>query len=213
MNIYTLTWLEEDEDPVKWSQIPSLEIDCYPWYEKGEKQKTTAQAAVSERNLYLRFLCEDRHIFAQFTEFNEMVSEDSCVEFFFAPDPDDPTAYFNLEINCCGNILFGWGHNRYDLVRAPVDFIETIEVKHSVPGPKKEESPEDRRWKIEAVVSLESLRNIKPFPKPKPGMLWRGNFYRCGGKTDVQFACWSPIDLPTPEYHCPQFFGELRIGK
>jgi len=211
MKSYAITWLGNDQPPIPWERIPTLEIDCYPWYEGGEKQRTTAQVAISSENLHVRFQCEDRHIYAEFTRPNDPVSRDSCVEFFFAPEPETSLWYFNLEISCVGNILFGWGYGRDTLTRAPVDVIGNIEVKHTIPGPTKEESPDDNGWEIEARVSLSELQKVRPYPKPQRGTVWRGNFYRCGGKTDEQFASWMPIDLPTPEYHCPQFFGLLSI--
>ncbi len=107
MKSYPLTWLQDCESPVAWDTIPEIEIACFPWYEKGDKQRTWAQAAISEKFLHVRFRCEDKHIYAQFTQPNDPVSRDSCVEFFFAPEPDVSLWYFNLEINCVGAILFG----------------------------------------------------------------------------------------------------------
>lgn len=211
MKAYTLTWLADPRLPVSWESIPSVAIDCFPWYKAGEKQKTKAQAVVSELNLHLRFLCEDKHIYARYTQPNDPVSQDSCVEMFFIPEPGKNQLYFNLEINCCGTILLGYGAGRESSKKVPEEIIRAIRVKHSVPGPVKEESQEDKGWEVEAIVPFEALRTVAPFERPAPGAVWRGNFYRCGGITDPQFASWMPIDLPKPEYHCPQFFGLLEI--
>jgi hypothetical protein len=38
----------------------------------------------------------------------------------------------------------------------------------------------------------------------------RGNFYKCADDTEMpHFVSWSPIHLPTPNFHCPDFFGEI----
>ncbi|MDY7009218.1 MAG: carbohydrate-binding family 9-like protein, partial [Planctomycetota bacterium] len=58
-----------------------------------------------------------------------------------------------------------------------------------------------------AVISQIAGRKIAP----KSGTHWRANFYRCGGKTDPQAACWNPIDLPEQDYHRPEFFGNLSF--
>ena len=47
--------------------------------------------------------------------------------------------------------------------------------------------------------------------QPKAGTTWRCNFYRCGGKTDQQFAVWNVVTNPYPDYHRPEFFGTLKF--
>ena len=38
------------------------------------------------------------------------------------------------------------------------------------------------------------------------------NFYKCGDETnEPHFISWNPIDLPKPDFHVPQFFGELTF--
>ena len=38
----------------------------------------------------------------------------------------------------------------------------------------------------------------------------RANFYKCGDKTaHPHYLSWSPIDTPKPDFHRPEFFGEL----
>ena len=44
------------------------------------------------------------------------------------------------------------------------------------------------------------------------GQKIRGNFYKCGDKTpEPHFLSWSPIDLPKPNFHVPEFFGLLEL--
>jgi hypothetical protein len=39
------------------------------------------------------------------------------------------------------------------------------------------------------------------------------NLYKCGDKCDTpHFLSWSPIGLPQPDFHCPDFFGEIVLG-
>src|SRR3546814_9695772 len=38
-----------------------------------------------------------------------------------------------------------------------------------------------------------------------------GNFYKCGDDLpEPHYVAWNPIDNPTPNFHLPQYFGELR---
>ena len=46
------------------------------------------------------------------------------------------------------------------------------------------------------------------------GEVIKGNFYKCGDKTEIpHFGMWSPIDSEKPNFHQPQFFGEMEIEK
>jgi len=211
MKSHTIAWLKSAGLQVPWKRIPSALIDCYPWYQSGAKQSTSVQLALSRRSLHVRFECEDSHISAQVTEPNGPVCRDSCVEFFFAPNPEKTLAYFNLEMNCCGTVHLGYGEGRHHRICAPREVLDAIRVTHSVPGPSKAESPDDDGWELEAVIPLHALIQMARFPAPAPGASWRGNLYRCGGLTDPQYACWAPIDRPQPDFHRPEFFGLLRI--
>ena len=40
----------------------------------------------------------------------------------------------------------------------------------------------------------------------------RANFYKCADKSaHPHFLSWSPIDVPSPDFHRPEFFGELIL--
>ena len=69
------------------------------------------------------------------------------------------------------------------------------------------------RWWAAVAISFRTLSElIGRTVAPAAGDAWKGNFYRCGGKTDPQFACWSPIEFPRPDFHRPEFFGELHFA-
>jgi hypothetical protein len=99
-----------------------------------------------DRAVYVQFLCEGKHIYADHTQINSSVCQDSCVEFFAQPAPQVDQRYFNLEINCCGNFLLGWGKNIKEISGNYVDpqlSTEYLKIAASVAGPTKQESPED----------------------------------------------------------------------
>ncbi len=200
-----------------WAQADALEIDNYPWYASGDKQPTHARLLYDDEALYAQFLCQDKHIFAQVTEINGMVCEDSCVEMFVMPEPERQQRYFNLEINCCGNFLLGWGAGREEICTAFID--PGISTKHvtiatSVPGPTKAESPDDDGWWAAARIPYALVDEIsgERIARPTNGTAWQMNCYRCGGKTDDQYACWNPIEWPHPDFHRPEQFGQLQFA-
>ncbi len=206
--------IELDGDPSAdpWPQLEEIRVDAFLWYRAGEKQQTRLRACYSGTRLYLLFQCKDRHISASRTEPNSDVCEDSCVE-FFASLPEDPGNYFNLELNCCGTMLMGYGPGRGGRRSIDEELASLIEVYHSVPGPTREESPADEGWVLEIALPFGVLSEFARCPvMVQPGVRWRANFYRCGGITDPQFACWSPVKTPAPDYHRPEHFGVLEFG-
>ncbi|WP_414481477.1 carbohydrate-binding family 9-like protein [Caldicoprobacter sp.] len=41
----------------------------------------------------------------------------------------------------------------------------------------------------------------------------KANFYKCGDKTKYpHWGCWNRIDTPHPDFHRPEFFGDLILG-
>ena len=40
----------------------------------------------------------------------------------------------------------------------------------------------------------------------------RATFYKCGDKTaHPHFLSWNPVGTPAPDFHRPDFFGELIL--
>ena len=203
-----------DGDGGPWATAEALAVDQFPWYECGKKQSTTVRMLYDPEAIYLQFLCQDVHISAEVRELNGSVCRDSCVEFFAAAHPADTPDYFNLEINCCGTMLMGFGDTG-GRRRKPItsDQAAGIRIATSVPGPTKRESADDDGWWVVAVLPFDLLSEFTGRTvRPTAGDLWLANLYRCGGKTDPQYACWNPIDLPHPDFHCLKFFGELHFA-
>jgi hypothetical protein len=192
--------------------LPALKIDVFPWHKSGAKQETTLRACYSHTRLYLLFQCQDRHISASRTALNSDVCNDSCVE-FFASVPEEPGNYFNLEINCCGALHLGYGPGRHKRRMVTPEQATRIGIFHSVPGPARQESRDDSGWAVQVGLPFDFLSDFIGRPvSVQTGTLWRANFYRCGGLTDPQFACWSPVGTPRPDFHRPEYFGKLQFS-
>jgi len=204
--------LTGDAQAGPWADAAALVIEEFPWHTAGSKQATTGRLLWDDRALYVQFVCEDRHIFAQVTELNGPVCEDSCVELFAMPQPDRQANYFNLEMNCCGVFLLGWGPGRGGRRRVTPELAERFQVATSVPGPTKAEAADDDGWWAVAALPWDVLGAFTDLAlPPAAGDVWRANLYRCGGASEPQFACWNPIEAPQPDFHRPEYFGELRF--
>jgi len=200
-------------DGTPWSLSDALAIDQYMWHERGKKQATALRVLYDDAALYLQYLCEDSHIFSETTALNGPVYKDSCVEFFATIDPDSGPDYFNLEMNACGMLLMGWGAaGGGGRTHVSAELAAAIAIASSVAGPTKPESPSDNGWWLVARVPFATLSAFTGRAvRVGPGTRWRCNAFRCGGKTEDQFAAWAWIDWPHPSFHQPQFFGELRF--
>jgi hypothetical protein len=134
------------------------------------------------------------------------------VEFFIAFGPEGAATHLNFEANCCGTVHMGFGAGHGDRSLAPTEVLEAVSVKTSIPTPTKDESPADDGWWLAAAIPFAAIsKMVGSDVAPKSGDTWRVNFYRCGGKTDPQYAAWNTIDHPEPDYHKPECFGMLTF--
>ncbi|MBO8484984.1 MAG: hypothetical protein IAB78_00980 [Bacteroidetes bacterium] len=156
--------------------------------------------------LFILFHVRGLDLRAAALEDNGPVWEDSCCE-FFVEHPSDGT-YYNFEMNCIGTLLASKRKSRNEFTAFDHDRLKKI-LRYS--------SLERKAYDIsDKIVSWEAGMGI-PFSLigMDPGCLpekIRANFYKCGDKTaHPHFLSWAPIDTPAPDFHRPEFFGELTI--
>lgn len=135
--------------------------------------------------------------------------EDSCVEFFCAPGEAGDDRYYNFETNCIGRMYCCLGPNRNEREFVPEKSYEAVKRWASLGNEPFEERLEPTSWELALVIPASAMfaHTLKSFD----GASLRGNFYKCGDLlSTVAFLSWSPIDLPSPNFHCPEFFGKLK---
>ncbi len=54
-------------DEPAWVGAPSVGAFVFPWYESGKQEQTVAKILWDDQNLYVGFICEDAHIWAEHT--------------------------------------------------------------------------------------------------------------------------------------------------
>ena len=144
------------------------------------------------------------------TEDNMRQFEDSCCE-FFVKDPSS-AKYYNFEINCLGKIRAGIGESRIDRVKRPDTDMARIRRISWCPD-SNAPSPFDKEgdiftWDIAVIIPLD-LIGVDSNNLPQ---VLGANFYKCGDFTDhPHYLSWSPVDAPKPNFHLPEFFGELIL--
>jgi len=191
-----------------WQSISALEINIYPWYQVGNKQNTQVKLCANEKSLFIKMIAQDRYSFAKQTELNnKLVCEDSCVEFFFSPSGILGSSYVNVEVNCCGTLHLAYGAGRENRQFISLEAASLIQRKTSITSPVKVESENDKEWSVEIALPFEAIEKMTGETVNKDK--WFANFYRCGGRTEAQYAVWHNINAPEPDYHRPEQFGEL----
>jgi len=191
-----------------WKTISALTINNYPWYQAGAKQDTQVKLCANEETLFIQMIAQDNYSFAKQTELNnKLICEDSCVEFFFSPNGELGSSYVNVEINCCGTLHIAYGAARENRQFISLEAASLIQRTSSINSPVKFESESDSEWTVEIALPFSAIEQLtgEQINKDK----WFANFFRCGGRTEPQYAVWNNIDAPEPDYHRPEQFGEL----
>ncbi len=196
-----------------WQSIEPVSIDFAHPASSAHLPKTQVKAAYNEHSIHILFRVQDQYIRALATETHGPVYKDSCVEFFFAPNPQTPDSYFNLEINCCGTLLAQHHtgprkNSRYLDIRD----CQKIQVAGSLNRPIHREITEPLTWTLEIALPFEILTPYAPFEKPAPGVIWRANFYKCADESShPHWLMWSPVITETPDFHRPDYFGRIEF--
>jgi hypothetical protein len=172
---------------------------------------TQVKVAYDRDHLYVIFRVKDRYIRAVSQGYQSPVYQDSCVEFFFTPSTDLSQGYFNLEAHCGGTLLFQHQTARgKDTIRIAEKDLDRIEVAHSLPRLITQEIQRPTTWTLGYRLPVSILENYAPVVRPCPGVVWKGNFYKCADQTShPHWLTWSFIDRPQPDFHRPEYFGEL----
>jgi hypothetical protein len=145
------------------------------------------------------------------TEFQSQTYQDSCVEFFVQPKPDQ--GYFNFEFNCggalaCSYITYGEGYKNYTKL-TPEEGAQ-IRIYHSLPAVVDPEIQEETLWRLEFAIPFSLLaQHVGPLGNVA-GQAWRANFYKCGDQTShPHWASWMAID--ELNFHLPRCFGTIQF--
>jgi len=178
----------------------------YPSHFPGVQFKV----AYCSEALYVIFRVEDQYVRAVATTHEDPVYEDSCVEFFFTPGRQQTTQYFNLEMNCCGKMLFHAQKAPRQGKAIPAAKRDKIDIATTLQGTIYPERRTSLTWAVEYRMPFDILLPYTTIDRPSPGATWRANFYKCADKSShPHWLTWAPIDYPKPDFHRPDFFGEI----
>ncbi|MGB8358041.1 MAG: carbohydrate-binding family 9-like protein [Bacteroidales bacterium] len=187
---------------------PGHAIETVNWEAFPYKPEVRFNIAWGERGIYLKYYVKESTVKAEKTLTNEMVCEDSCVEFFVAPSDDG--IYYNLEFNPIGTILMGTGHGRHDSVRADAQILKGVRRITTLGTEPFAEICGDVRWSLTIAIPPETFFHHKI--SDLRGKSFRANFYKCGDMlSNPHYVTWNPVGTEKPDFHRPEYFGTLRF--
>ena len=174
------------------------------WEEFSHKPIVAFDVARSDNYLFISFFVRGSYIRAVNSEYNSHVYQDSCVE-FFAKIPGE-SEYYNFEFNCIGTALSSKRKSRTESKHYSDDQMARIKTWSSLGNEPFEEKEGIHSCQVVAAIPFDMMgidsNNI-------PEMV-NANFYKCGDKTSIpHYVSWNKIETENPDFHRPEFFGEL----
>lgn len=181
-----------------------IKVDHLSWPEAfPHRPEVTARVAHTQDRLLVRFDVRQDAVRAVCVSNNGPVWEDDCVEFFVQTPGSE--FYYNFETNCIGVGLAAKRRSREDSTHFTPELMARVVRRSSLP-----QVPVDMQgecsWSIELELPF-SLLDCGDHPTAL-----RANIYKCGNKTLVpHFVSWSPVGTPKPDFHRPEYFGDLEL--
>ena len=195
MRTYTIVRRPED---FSWDKVPALQVDNHQWVDPVPIC-VQARICYDDQALYVKMQAVEPDIRAEEHGITGMPCLDSCMEFFFSPVSGD-RRYLNIEFNPNGCMFFG-------LACQPNRTIRTL------PDPgllQPQILRTDDGWTLEYQIPYSLIRHFFPSFSPAPAYAIRANCYKCGYMTaQKHFLTWNYIDLDTPNFHSPDYFGTM----
>ena len=158
-------------------------------------------------NIYLQFEVTEKDLHSKITEDFGEVWTDPCVEMFIAPDCD---TYYNFECTCIGKMLVACHARDKETEKMPLDKLSKIERIPTLGTENFELRKGENSWSIIEIIPVTSLFNHSI--DSWDGKKMRANFYKCGDNLpNPHFLSWNKIDFPRPNFHLPEYFGEIEF--
>lgn len=181
------------------------EIDTLNWKEFSYKPLLNFRIAHTGNEILLKYYVREKYILARETRINGDVYKDSTVEFFISVDGRN---YYNFEFSCIGTPHVAHGPGRGNRHYVSPQLLKKIDITSTLGTEPFDEKTGDFYWEIVVSIPIECFAydSLKTFD----GLKATANFYKCGDETsEPHFVTWSPVKTENPDYHRPEFFGEV----
>lgn len=177
------------------------------WSEFNYRPSVKFRIAHNGKNIFLNFKVKENSIRALHIENNSPVSTDSCVEFFIIPSDDE--YYYNFEFNCIGTMLLCGRKERPAKESALPHIAEKVERWSSLGSKPFDLQVGEFEWQLSVIIPVNTFFRSSPIVDLS-GKKAKANFYKCGDLLQTKhYLSWNKIDAPKPNFHLPEYFGEL----
>lgn len=168
---------------------------------------TTFAIARTDDTLFIKFMVKGNMLKAVYSNDLDPVFKDSCVEFFCQlPEHEE---YMNFEFNCIGTCTASTRLSRTEGVKhRTLEELSLIKRYSSIGKRAFCEMEGFFEWELTVGIPF-SLLGFSGNDIPEK---IRGNFYKCADDTNaMHFVSWSPIKTEEPDFHRPDFFGDIYL--
>ena len=194
-----------ESESIEWNAIDKINWESHTW-----KPDVSFRIMHSDTEIYIQYKVKQDCVRAVYSyDTDSRPYTDDCVEFFCIPSDTDPS-YYNLELNCIGHGTFHWGPTRAERHRN--DGIIDMVRRRSSLGSSAVEIDRPTEWTMTVAIPKEAFKQADKDLKDFSGRTVRANFYKCGDNTKTpHYLSWNPIGTPKPQFHAPDYFGELKF--
>jgi hypothetical protein len=209
--------LSDSFESPAWSHANIAPVDQFHENSSSHRPRTQAKLLWADRALYLSFLVHDQYVRCTRQKYQELVSKDTCVEFFV--QPREGKGYFNFEINCGGTMLLYYIEDATRTPTAPfrsytpvsAELGSRVHIRTTLPSRVEPEIKTPVTWELSCVIPLDVLEHYVGDLRLASGQSWRGNFFKCADESShPHWASWSLIG-PTLRFHQPDRFAALQF--
>jgi len=187
--------------------VQAQQLSFAPWVETFPYRPLVSfKLCYTDRYLCLEYRVLEDFIKAAAYEHNQAVWEDSCVEMFISFD--QLQTYYNIEFNPLGNGLVGYGSaDKKNRKRLTADLVDRIQVYTSIQRVQR-----NKQWITRLLIPIDLFQVGEQALTSLQDRTAHANFYKCGDQLPKpHFLSWMDIKNPTPNFHLPQFFGQIKF--
>jgi alpha-galactosidase len=185
--------------PSAWDTATPISF-CTDW--RGDhadpQRETRARFLWSNECLFVQFLCRYRqiHVYEGGNARRDQLWLRDVAELFIRPGTDDPLHYREFEISPNGDWLdLDIDHGQKSILYCNLESRVRIDAETSI-------------WSAELAIPFSCLT-----ASLNPEEVWRLNIFRIEGPEPGRFySAWSPTFTSKPNFHVPEYFGELHFA-
>jgi len=185
-------------------QCPVFFVDQFNWGGQYRPVTFGRLGFLVKKGFLLEMECQETDPCRTFTEDNDPVYLDSAMEAFFCFTPGEAApCYLNFEMNANGAMLACYGRNRTERIPFSKTQKEDLFCLAQI---------REHAWGIRLTLPLTLITAVYPGLVLDTGSIFTCNFYKIKeSENRTHFASFTPIPVPEPDFHLPEYFAQAQI--